>query len=187
MTINSIYLIILARSNSIITPGSANLDFLTSVDSGKPVLSHFQLRNSKCCSVTRIFKQLAKAMISLCVCAGWSEPLLVAHTTLLEISYYDSNLLSVQVQFCIKPAFEQLSTFNPKVPEKFVRCDFNLWYDHMSSMLQQFIWSPMYKKDAVVLENTQRRATRMVNCLKHLPYNERLKKTGYSIVRVQEA
>ena len=41
--------------------------------------------------------------------------------------------------------------------------------------------SPMYKKDAVVLEKTkkkQRRATRMVNCLKHLPYNERLKKLG---------
>ena len=40
------------------------------------------------------------------------------------------------------------------------------------------VWSPMYKKDAVVLENIQRRATRMVNCLKHLPYNERLKKLG---------
>ena len=34
------------------------------------------------------------------------------------------------------------------------------------------------QKDAVVLENIQRRATRMVNCLKHLPYNERLKKLG---------
>ena len=40
------------------------------------------------------------------------------------------------------------------------------------------VWSPMYKKDAVILENIQRRATRMVNCLKHLPYNERLKKLG---------
>ena len=40
------------------------------------------------------------------------------------------------------------------------------------------VWSPMYKKDAVVLENIQRRATRMVNCLKHLPYNERLKNLG---------
>ena len=34
----------------------------------------------------RIFKRLAKALIRLRLCAGWSEPLLVAHTTLLEIS-----------------------------------------------------------------------------------------------------
>ena len=34
----------------------------------------------------RILKRLAKALIRLRVCAGWSEPLLVAHTTLLEIS-----------------------------------------------------------------------------------------------------
>ena len=34
--------------------------------------------------VSRI-KRLAKAMIRLCVSAGWSEPLLVAYTTLLEI------------------------------------------------------------------------------------------------------
>ena len=34
----------------------------------------------------RIFKRLAKALIRLRVCAGWSEPLLVAYTTLLEIS-----------------------------------------------------------------------------------------------------
>ena len=34
----------------------------------------------------RIFKRLAKALIRLRVCAGWSEPLLVKYTTLLEIS-----------------------------------------------------------------------------------------------------
>ena len=33
----------------------------------------------------RIFEQLAKAMIRLRIGAGWSEPLLDAHTTLLEI------------------------------------------------------------------------------------------------------
>ena len=38
----------------------------------------------------RIFKRLAKALISLRVCAGWSEPLLVAHTILLEISCHGS-------------------------------------------------------------------------------------------------
>ena len=30
------------------------------------------------------------ALISLRVCAGWSEPLLVAHITLLEISFHGS-------------------------------------------------------------------------------------------------
>ena len=34
----------------------------------------------------RIFKRLAKALVRLCVCTGWSEPLLVAHTILLLIS-----------------------------------------------------------------------------------------------------
>ena len=34
----------------------------------------------------RKFKRLAKALTRLRVCAGWSEPLLVAHTILLEIS-----------------------------------------------------------------------------------------------------
>ena len=38
-----------------------------------------------------IFKRLAKALISLRVCAGWPEPLLVAQTTLLEISFHGSN------------------------------------------------------------------------------------------------
>ena len=38
----------------------------------------------------RIFKWWAKALISLRICAGWSEPLLVTHTTLLETSCHDS-------------------------------------------------------------------------------------------------
>ena len=37
-------------------------------------------------NIHRIFKGLAKALIRLGIGAGWSEPLLVAHTTLLEIS-----------------------------------------------------------------------------------------------------
>ena len=32
----------------------------------------------------RIFKRLVKALTRLRTCAGWSEPLLVAHTTILE-------------------------------------------------------------------------------------------------------
>ena len=37
-----------------------------------------------------IIKRQAKALISLRVCAGWSEPLQVAHTTLLVISCHRS-------------------------------------------------------------------------------------------------
>ena len=57
----------------------------------------FKLRNSKLCSLSSlidihiIFKRQAKALIRLRVYAGWSEPLLVAHTTLLEISCRGSN------------------------------------------------------------------------------------------------
>ena len=43
-----------------------------------------------------IFKRQAKALISLRVCAGWSEPLLVAHTTLLEISCRGSNNIALK-------------------------------------------------------------------------------------------
>ena len=43
-------------------------------------------------NIHRIVKGLAKALISLRVCAGWSEPLLVAHTILLEISCYASYM-----------------------------------------------------------------------------------------------
>ena len=37
-------------------------------------------------NIHKVVKGLAKALIRLRVCAGWSESLLVAHTTLLEIS-----------------------------------------------------------------------------------------------------
>ena len=39
--------------------------------------------------------RLAKALVSLCICAGWSEPLLAAHTTLLQISCHGSYLLAL--------------------------------------------------------------------------------------------
>ena len=40
------------------------------------------------------------------------------------------------------------------------------------------VWSLMYKKDTMILENTQRRATKMVNSLSNVTYEERLKKLG---------
>ena len=38
----------------------------------------------------RLLKRLAKALIRLCLWAGWSEALLVAHTTMLEIPCHSS-------------------------------------------------------------------------------------------------
>ena len=39
-------------------------------------------------------------------------------------------------------------------------------------------WSLLYKKDKIAIENVQRRAIRLVNCLKHMDYSERLKALG---------
>ena len=44
-----------------------------------------------------IFKRLAMVLIRLRIWAGWSEPLLVAHTTLLKISCHDSTMIEVAV------------------------------------------------------------------------------------------
>ena len=52
---------------------------LTSVDLDEPVQPPFNLKNSKWCSVSRL--RLIKSPSAV-----WSEPLLVAHTKLLEIS-----------------------------------------------------------------------------------------------------
>ena len=48
----------------------------------------------------RILKRLAKALIRLRVCAGWSDALLIAHTTLFEISCTDS-IIHCKLFHCI--------------------------------------------------------------------------------------
>lgn len=40
------------------------------------------------------------------------------------------------------------------------------------------VWSPMYKKDRIALENVQRRATKLVHACRNLTYPERLRKLG---------
>ena len=46
-------------------------------------------------NIHRIFKPLAKAMIRLRECPGWSGAVLVAHTTLLEISCHGSTVNNI--------------------------------------------------------------------------------------------
>ena len=68
--------------------------------------SKLQMMFGQSLNTHRLFKRLGKALISLRVSAGWSELLLVAHTTLLEISCHNSAL------FCI-PCNDQLSMLLP--------------------------------------------------------------------------
>ena len=53
--------------------------------------------------------------IRLCVCACWSEPLLVAHTTLLEISFRGSYMdLLAALREMVRPAITDLFCFGTK-------------------------------------------------------------------------
>ena len=40
------------------------------------------------------------------------------------------------------------------------------------------IWGPQYRKDVELLERVQRRATKMIRVLEHLPYEDRLRDLG---------
>ena len=77
-------------ANFYMLTGKEHLYTIMSCDMWFPTMLHFgkcRLRRSY-----RIFKRLAKALTRLRVCTGWSEALLVAHTTLLEFSCHGSMM-----------------------------------------------------------------------------------------------
>ena len=45
------------------------------------------------------------------------------------------------------------------------------------------VWSPQYKKDRELLERVQRKATKMIRGLEHLPYEDRMRELGFSAWR----
>jgi len=40
------------------------------------------------------------------------------------------------------------------------------------------VWAPIYRKDIDVMENVQRRATKLIDCIRKQKYEERLRYLG---------
>lgn len=67
-------------------------------------------------------------------------------------------------------------TFTFMDPEMFLNLYKSIARPHLEYAAT--IWSPMFKKDKVIIENVQRRATRLVKSIQHLSYPERLRSLG---------
>ena len=103
----------------------------------------------------RILKGLAKALIRLRICAGWSEALLVAHTTLLEISCTGSNNFVTHYK-PIKWAFytKVFILWNQKLRKL---AKFRNWYKQVPHLTRDTIWGKWKKKQEYI---THKRAKR---------------------------
>ena len=67
-------------------------------------------------------------------------------------------------------------TFTYFNPEMFLSLYKSIVRPHLE--YASVIWSPLYKKDKITLENIQRRATRLIPAMKGKTYPERLKRLG---------
>jgi len=73
-------------------------------------------------------------------------------------------------------------TFNTLNKEVFLSLYSTYIRPHLEYCIQ--VWAPYFKKDIDVLEKVQRRATKLVRCVKNLSYEQRLEYLGiYSLSR----
>ena len=99
-----------------------------------------------------IFKRLAKALIRLRVSAGWSEPLLVAHTTLLKISCRGSFVCLPKG--CLKVVWKWLGIY--------------CWTSGPPGVCHSLCWSPDTILDLwnLIMEHTSKGACDFCICLR---------------------
>ena len=84
---------------------------------------------------------------------------------------------SEQVQEARKKALRMLGVINRNVSYKSADVLIKLYCAYVRPHLEYCVqsWSPMYEKDSLLLERVQKRATKMVNGMKDLHYEDRLR------------